>query len=137
MTELDRLADEIGISGRTLRRAAQRKTIRSQRRGHGAVVSADEYEYVRRYWPLLERTLQVLRTRTDVRLAVLFGSLARGDARPDSDVDLLVRVRGDWRDAAEAALALEAALHREVQFVGVEHAPPLLLADVLRDGRVL
>src|SRR6266545_1236945 len=138
MTELDQLAEEIGVSGRTLRRAGERQTIRWSRQGPRAVsVSAQEYEYVRRHWPLLERALQVLRTRPDVRLAVLFGSVARGDADAASDVDVLVRIRGGWREQTETALALENALGRSVQLVDVERAPPLLLADVLRDGRVL
>jgi len=34
---------------------------------------------------------QVRRTQPNVRLAVLFGSVSRGDERPDSDVDLLVQ----------------------------------------------
>lgn len=138
MTELDRLAGEIGVSGRTLRRAGERQTIRVTRRGPRAVsVSAREYEYVRRHWSLLERALQVLRTRPTVRLAVLFGSVARGDADATSDVDVLVRTVGGWREQAETAFALENALQRPVQLVSLERAPPLLLSDVLRDGRVL
>jgi predicted nucleotidyltransferase len=138
MTDLDELADELGVSGRTLRRAAERQTIRSTRRSPRAVsVSAFEYEYVRRHWPLLERALQVLRTRPGVRLAVLFGSVARGDAGAASDVDLLVCVRGGWKERVATALALEEALGRPVQLVDLDRAPPLLLADVLRDGRVL
>jgi predicted nucleotidyltransferase len=138
MTELDRLAAEIGISGRTLRRAGERQTIRWARPSPRTVtVSAQEYEYVRRHWPLLERALQVLRTRPGVRLAVLFGSVARGEAGSTSDVDVVVRVRGGWRERAETGLALENALGRRVQLVDLEQAPPLLLADVLRDGRVL
>jgi predicted nucleotidyltransferase len=138
MTELDQLAAEIGVSGRTLRRAGERQTIRWTRRGPRSVsVSAQEYEYVRRHWRLLERALQVLRTRPSVRLAVLFGSVARGEAGARSDVDVLVRVRGDWREATETALALENALGRPVQLVSLEQAPSPLLADALRDGRVL
>lgn len=138
MTELDQLAAEIGVSGRTLRRAAARQTIRATRQGPRAVtVSAKEHEYVRRNWPLLERTLQALRTRPSVRLAVLFGSVARGDSDGESDVDVLVYMRGDWREQAETALALESALGRPVQLVSLGQAPPLMLVDVLRDGRVL
>jgi predicted nucleotidyltransferase len=138
MTELDRLADEIGVSGRTLRRAGERQTIRVTRRGPREIsVSAREYEYVRRHWRLLERALQVLRTRPSVRLAVLFGSVARGDEGTTSDVDLLVRIIGGWREQADTALALENALRRRVQLVPLEQAPPLLLAEVLGDGRVL
>jgi predicted nucleotidyltransferase len=138
MSELDQLAAEVGVSGRTLRRAGERQTIRWTRHSPRTVsVSAQEYEYVRKYWPLIERALQVLRTRPGVRLAVLFGSAARGDGRASSDVDLLVHVRGGWRERAETAAALESALGRPVQLVDLDGAPSLLLADVLRDGRVL
>ena len=79
MTELDQLAEEIGTSGRTLRRAAARGAIRclrpSERR---IVVPPTEHDYVRRHWPLFDRLLQALRTQPNVRLAVLFGSVARG-----------------------------------------------------------
>jgi predicted nucleotidyltransferase len=138
MTELDDLAGELGVSGRTLRRAAERRTIRKTRQGPRAVsVSAVEHEYVRSHWALLERALQFLRTRPGVRLAVLFGSVARGDAGEASDVDLLVRVRGGWKERVATALALEEALGCPVQLVDLDRAPALLLADVLRDGRVL
>jgi len=45
--------------------------------------------------PAIVRTVQeylvaVRRSGLDARRAVLFGSYARGDARPDSDVDILV-----------------------------------------------
>jgi predicted nucleotidyltransferase len=138
MAELDQLAAEIGVSGRTLRRAGERGTIRCTRASPRLITTtAEEYDYIRKHWPLLERALQVLRTRPDVRLAVLFGSVARGGAASTSDVDLLVRVRGGWRERADAALALEDALGRAVQLVDLDSAPALLLADVLREGRVL
>lgn len=139
MTELDLLAAEIGVSGRTLRRAAERATIRCVRRSpRRIVVSPEEHEYVRRHWPLLRTMLEVLRTRPDVRLAVLFGSIARGAGDESSDIDLLVRFReSGWRERIETRQALEDVLGRPVQLVALEQTPPLLLADVLRDGRVL
>lgn len=139
MTDLDLLADEVDVSGRTLRRAAARGTLRCVRHGPRRIaVPAGESEYVRRHWPLLERALQVLRTRPNVRLAVLFGSAARGELGPDSDIDLLVRQRtDDWRERVELARRLEETLGRRVQIVALGEAPALLLADVLREGRVL
>ena len=40
----------------------------------------------------------ILRQRFDVAEVVLFGSKARGDDRPDSDIDLLVLTRGPVSD---------------------------------------
>jgi predicted nucleotidyltransferase len=39
---------------------------------------------------LVDALREVLRDRQDVHLALLFGSQARGKARPDSDVDVAV-----------------------------------------------
>jgi predicted nucleotidyltransferase len=139
MTELDMLAEEVAVSGRTLRRAAARGTIRCRRHGPRRIaVPAAEWEYVRRHWRLLEAALQVLRTRPNVRLAVLFGSAARGELAAGSDVDLLIRQEvEDWRERVQLAERLEEALGRRVQLVQLEEAPSLLLADVLRHSRVL
>jgi predicted nucleotidyltransferase len=141
MTQLDDIARQLGTSGRTLRRAALLGTIRcahpSPRRFD---VEAAEREYVRRHWPLLGRMLQVLRTQPNVRLAVLFGSVSRGDDRADSDIDLVVRfAQPSVRALSLLTGRLEEEIGRTVQVVELESADesPLLLADVLRDGRVL
>ena len=49
----------------------------------------------------------------------LFGSVARDEARPDSDVDLLVTFTApvDLFDLADVKLFLEAMLHRPVDLV--------------------
>jgi len=139
MTELAFLAEEVQANERTLRRAANRGTIRCNREGPRKIsLPRGEYDYLRTCWPLLARLVGVLRTLPAVRLAVLYGSLARGEGRSDSDVDLLVRFRDDTiRARALVVERLERAVGRRVQLVGIESAPPLLLADVLRDGRAL
>ena len=45
-----------------------------------------------------------LAQRTDVVGVLLFGSRARGDHRPDSDVDLVVIVRDGFRRCVEPVL---------------------------------
>jgi uncharacterized protein len=141
MTELDAVAQEVGAHGRTLRRAVERGLLRGTRRGAREVVlPPSERSYVRAHWPLVSRLLEALRKQPNVRLAVLFGSLARGSDRPDSDLDVLVRFRDDdHRARAELVDELRAASGRRVQLVSVDQAEeaPLLLADALGDGRVL
>lgn len=132
----------LGVHGRTLRRAAERGLLRSALRGaREVVIPPSERSYVRARWPLFSRLLEALRKHPNVRLAVLFGSVARGSEQPDSDLDVLVRLRrDDHRARAELADALqEASGRRRVQLVSLEQAEeaPLLLADVLGDGRVL
>lgn len=101
---------------------------------------AAELAYVRRQWPLLSNLLEALRKQPNVRLAVLFGSAARGEERPESDLDLLVRLRRDDQETRAGIVDdLEAAGGRRVHLVSLAQAEeaPLLLADVLADGRVL
>ncbi len=81
-----------------------------------------------------------LRAEREVRLAVLFGSTATGENTPVSDVDLLVvRREPDWRGYAALRGRLRGALGTPVDLVDLAQAEeqPTLLADVLREGRVL
>jgi len=141
MADLALLAVELGTSDRTLRRAAGRGTLRSIRASERRItVSPEEADYARRHWPVLSSLIAELRTVPDVRLAVVFGSLARGDFQEQSDVDLLVRfARGGFVRRARLAERLGQAAGRTVQLVelGDAVASPLLLADALAGGRVL
>lgn len=72
----------------------------------------------------------------------VFGSFARGDAGPDSDVDLAFWRRERSRPVLaeqpySLAAQLEQALGREVDLVELNRAPPDLVHEVLRDGKVL
>jgi predicted nucleotidyltransferase len=141
MTELDELARDVRVSGRTLRRAAERGTFLVHRpTPKKAIVPEGERLYVRKHWPLLSRLVAELRTSPNVRLAVLFGSAARGEQGADSDLDIAVRLRrDDHRRRSELAERLASASGCSVQLVSLEQLrdAPMLLADVLRDGRVL
>lgn len=80
----------------------------------------------------------------DIAAAYLHGSRARGNARPQSDVDLAVVLRRDltaaerWRkrlallEAAASAFATDA-----VDLLVLEEAPSVLGHRVLRDGRLI
>ena len=140
--ELAELAGELGIDARTLRRAAADGTLSferlSARRQH---VDDDERRYAAQHWPLLSKLRRALRTEPNVRLAVLYGSTARGDDSPDSDLDLLVSLREDRADAAvKLAVRLERAVGRDVDVARlnrVQSDSPLLLLRVIDEGRVI
>jgi predicted nucleotidyltransferase len=48
-----------------------------------------------------EAIVEKLRSRADVLAVILFGSYARGDSRPDSDIDLLAIVTGGYQRRVE------------------------------------
>jgi predicted nucleotidyltransferase len=135
------LARHLEVPERTLRRAAAEGALHGQRISERRYrVTLREEEYLRRHWPLLRELRSALRTEPNARLAVLFGSLATGQASQRSDIDLLVSLA----DPSAAMVAeLSERLHRrldtEVQLVRLQEAEqaPALMADVLAHGRVL
>jgi predicted nucleotidyltransferase len=84
---------------------------------------------------------RALRTEHDVRLAVLYGSLARGDEDADSDLDLLISFADDRPSAGlELAVRLQHVVGRPVDIAHLERVEanaPLLLDRVLNEGHVL
>ncbi|MGH8746602.1 MAG: type VII toxin-antitoxin system MntA family adenylyltransferase antitoxin [Burkholderiales bacterium] len=73
------------------------------------------------------------------KYAAIFGSVARGEANPDSDLDLALSfgkpMSADLR-AAMIGLAADVA-GRAVDLVDLETAPPLLLERALRGSEIL
>ena len=139
MTDLAALAASLRVSERTLRRAAGRGMIRCRRFGERRLgLPIREQLYLESHWSVLNTLVSELRTVPNVRLAVLFGSVARGDDSEGSDIDVFVRL-GDRSLRARAQILgrLEAATGREIQLIEGDEANPLLLADLLREGRVL
>jgi predicted nucleotidyltransferase len=77
-----------------------------------------------------------------IAAAWLFGSVARGTARPDSDVDVGVLYRKTPPLTFEGLCLdlegdLERALGLPVQLVVLNRAPAELIVRVLRDGKLL
>lgn len=141
MTVLEEIARELGISERTLRRAVADGAIRAERpTPRRLVITNEERDWVLGHWATITRLRESLRTEPSVRLAVLFGSEARGSGHRRSDLDLLVEL--DTSTPArlvDLEERLSIAAGQEVQVVSAPDANsvPGLLADVLRDGRVL
>jgi predicted nucleotidyltransferase len=141
MNQLRDLAEDLGIDERTLRRAAGQGTLRAERLSPRKLTLAPgEAGYLRRRWPLLAGLRGALRTEPNVAFALLFGSAARGDDAPGSDVDVIVALRDHSLDAmVELQHRLERRLGRTVDLLSVEAASSndLLLAMAVEDGRVL
>jgi predicted nucleotidyltransferase len=144
MGVLQELAVEVGAQERTLRRATAQGTLRARRTGPRRLeLQAGEREYLRGHWQLLSALRGALRTEQRVRLAVLYGSMARGDEDETSDLDLLVSLADDAAASPSTyplAARLGAACGRHVDIARLERVEakaPLLLERVLEEGRVL
>jgi predicted nucleotidyltransferase len=89
--------------------------------------------------PLHDRLRGALATVPRLRLAILFGSRARGNARPDSDVDVAILAEPplSGREETELGAALERAAGTSVDLVDLDRAAPALRWRVARDGIVL
>jgi predicted nucleotidyltransferase len=91
-----------------------------------------------------EYVISVLRTRqaelraAGIRRLALFGSVARGEARPDSDIDLVAELDPAARMDLIRLVALEQELGdllgRAVQILTEPVRKPRLRAEVERDG---
>jgi len=87
---------------------------------------------------LNERSLlRALESWPGVRLAVLFGSAARGESGLDSDLDVGVLFEAGGESTAGLGVALERATGSRLDLIALDAAPPLLRFEIARDGRVL
>jgi|SRR5687768_2572890 predicted nucleotidyltransferase len=73
-----------------------------------------------------------------VRRIALFGSVARGDARDGSDVDLLVQFDPEQktlRNFMSLSFLLEERLQRRVELVTTESLSPFIGPHILREAQ--
>jgi predicted nucleotidyltransferase len=139
--ELQELAKSLQVNERTLRRAWALGTVRGERvTPYKLRVPVDERVYLRRHWPVISKLRAALRTEPNVSLAVLFGSVARGDDDEESDVDLLVGLCDpDWGNRAALTTRLRKHIDRPLEVIALEDAlrRASFMLEILRDGRVL
>ncbi|MGH2854808.1 MAG: nucleotidyltransferase family protein [Solirubrobacteraceae bacterium] len=141
MTELAALSEEVGVSERTLRRAVGQGALRAARPTERTLhVPYTERRYIRRSWSTLAALRAALRTERNVRLAVLFGSAARGSDNAESDLDVLVALCDPSLErVVDLSLKLTELTGRRADVVRREdvESEPSFLLDVVTDGRVL
>ena len=103
---------------------------------------ATEDDYNRAVEQLSRRIADVIGSRSDVVAAYLFGSTIRGDAHPNSDVDVAVlfdRPQPATLDAPRFVLEgdLERALGKPVDLIVLNDVPVDLRIRVMREGCLL
>lgn len=79
----------------------------------------------------------VLSRFSSIHLAIVFGSVASGHARPDSDLDLAVlgKTPLSANQKIELIAALAQQVGRPIDLVDLYEGPQPLLGQVIRDGR--
>ncbi len=96
--------------------------------------------------PILSEVLTVLRSRRDAArqnrfdIVGVFGSVARGEADADSDVDIIIRAidpKADLFDMGAIWSDLAVALGRKVDLVEIQALRPSFRAGVERDLALL
>lgn len=88
---------------------------------------------------LIETVQQVLARHPELELAIVFGSVARGVQRIDSDVDLAVQAARamNARQRMDLVGDVAAATGRAVDLIDLRTAGEPLLGQILRHGRRL
>jgi predicted nucleotidyltransferase len=99
------------------------------------MTTAPEPEALRRGQGLQAALRSALQRHPGVRLALLFGSEARGQATESSDVDVAILAPG--QDLLELASCLSEATGREVDVVGLDDPGVPLLEELMRDSKPL
>lgn len=87
---------------------------------------------------VLENVGRVATSHPDVRAVYLFGSQAKGDARPDSDLDFGVLFKTSQPLATTLKLEqeLERAFGCKVDLVDAGHAAAFLALEIVRGERI-
>jgi predicted nucleotidyltransferase len=141
MNDRTTLADQIGVNERTLRRAIAAGTLRAERpTPRKLTMSGAEKRYLLRSWDRIATLREVLRTEANVRFALLFGSVARGDDDADSDLDLLVEMRdASLNRGVDLGAKLEGLLGSRVDVLSLDGAREnaRLLSEAIDEGRVI
>ncbi|HEX7339262.1 MAG TPA: nucleotidyltransferase domain-containing protein [Rhodanobacteraceae bacterium] len=87
----------------------------------------------------LHQLTQALARHTDLRLAIVFGSVAKGTARPDSDIDVAVKADAPLTPAQKMRLIEDIAMAtgRPVDLIDLAVAGEPLLGEIIRHGKQL
>ena len=82
----------------------------------------------------IKKKINPILKRYDVKRAAVFGSVAKGNAKKDSDVDLLIKFGKDDKslfDLSELKIELEEKLSKKVDVLTYDSLHPLLKDIIL------
>ena len=84
---------------------------------------------------VIKKKIRPILKRSDVRRAGIFGSIARGEAKKSSDIDILVEFKKGKSlfDLVGLEIKLEKALKRKVDLLTYKSIHPLLKDRILKE----
>lgn len=87
----------------------------------------------------IEQVITTLAQHTDIELAIVFGSVARGEARRDSDIDIAIRKAMPLSTDEKMQLIAElaAATGRPVDLIDLRAVGEPLLGQILKHGQMI
>ncbi|MFH0792321.1 MAG: nucleotidyltransferase family protein [bacterium] len=88
----------------------------------------------------VKRKIIAILKRNDVKRAAVFGSVARGTAKKNSDIDLLVEFKGNDKsllDLSGLKIELEEKLSKKVDLLTYNSLNPLLKEIILSEQKVI
>ena len=88
----------------------------------------------------IKKQISPILKRNDVQKAAIFGSFARGEAKSKSDVDILIKFKGNKKslfDLTGLQLELENKLKRNVDLLTYNSLHPFLKQNVLKEQKII
>ena len=86
-----------------------------------------------------EKTVKLLKEKLNCEVIILFGSYARGDQRPDSDVDIAIKTKKEIskKEIFELTQELEQLLKKDVDLVDLNAISDSFRYEILMNGQIL
>ena len=86
-----------------------------------------------------EEVIKLLKERLDCEVIILFGSYARGEQRPDSDVDLAIKSPKEIskKEIFELTQELEQLLKKDIDLIDLNAISDSFRYEILMNGQVL
>ena len=81
----------------------------------------------------IKKTVSPILKKYGVKRAAIFGSTARGNAKNDSDIDILIEFNGSLFGFISLKFALEKKLHKKVDLVEYKAINPNLKESILEN----
>ncbi|MEX0568699.1 MAG: nucleotidyltransferase family protein [Candidatus Njordarchaeota archaeon] len=113
----------------------ERKTI-NENKGHSANIDLTQEKSLDNSFILrnLRRFFEEYGKKFDVHYAILFGSYAREENNPLSDIDIAVKLGKNGDNLVKLAYELELIIGSNFDLVNVNDLDPVMLFEVYSDG---